>query len=213
MSGYLPRISRRPSRSDYRDIAKSGHIFAYEETESGIKRWTDGVRWSPSRTRDGFMLYRELDEQHAKGSSGRQALPSHERPVDSVTDAESGLFGSLIDSYHFRENGLMKKTISVRLGESCWRLVSYYQVGDVTSGGLQRPFEDERLWSVRPNEDLRHAMQCWDAPEHIGIALHGHLGHASSTYGFAPVPNDYVDGTSTAQYAAEQQRCFGAHAG
>lgn len=182
MQGYLPRVAHRPPPHCHRDIAKSGHIFVFGEIESGIKRWTDGLRWSPSRTRDGFMFYRELDEQQIEGRSGRKALSSDQRSASSTAISESQLYGSLIDSYRFSKNGLMKKTISVRLGESIWRLVSYYQVGDVTTGSLQRPSEDQRLWFVQPNEDLRRAMQCWDAPQHTEMAVNGHLGHFSSIY-------------------------------
>ena len=140
------------------------------------------------------MFYRELDEERIQGQSGRQALPSIQRAAEAIETHACELYASLTGPYHFRENGLMKKTISVRLSDSCWRLISYYRVADVMSGGLQRPSQDQRLWSVPLDENVHQAVQCWDAPEHIGIALHGYPGHASSTYGFAPVPDEHVDG-------------------
>lgn len=40
----------------------SGSVFVFDEEESGIKRWTDGFFWSPSRILGNFLLYRETDK-------------------------------------------------------------------------------------------------------------------------------------------------------
>jgi len=47
----------------------SGSVFVFDEDESGIKRWTDGFFWSPSRILRNFLLYRET-EKHGAGHRG-----------------------------------------------------------------------------------------------------------------------------------------------
>ncbi|OIR58238.1 MAG: Gti1/Pac2 family protein [Amphiamblys sp. WSBS2006] len=52
-------VKRRLHDNERRQI-RSGSIFVYDEAVSGIKRWTDGMIWSPSRTVEDFLIYREL---------------------------------------------------------------------------------------------------------------------------------------------------------
>lgn len=47
----------------------SGSVFVFDEDESGIKRWTDGFFWSPSRILGNFLLYRET-EKKGQGHKG-----------------------------------------------------------------------------------------------------------------------------------------------
>jgi hypothetical protein len=47
-NGLFRRIRRRLVDRERR-LIRSGSIFVYDEHESGIKRWTDGRLWSPSR--------------------------------------------------------------------------------------------------------------------------------------------------------------------
>ena len=51
---YLPR---RPHGRERNQLIHSGSIFTYEEGASEIKRWTDGVIWSPSRLLGNFLIY------------------------------------------------------------------------------------------------------------------------------------------------------------
>ncbi|GME71599.1 unnamed protein product [Ambrosiozyma monospora] len=59
--GKLPLIKRRPKEKERPNLIKSGNIFVFVEETSGIKRWTDGMSWSPSRILGRFLIYRELD--------------------------------------------------------------------------------------------------------------------------------------------------------
>lgn len=54
----LPMVTRRLDTEERRAI-HSGCVFVWEErsvgsdsTSLGIERWTDGIRWGPSRVRD-----------------------------------------------------------------------------------------------------------------------------------------------------------------
>ncbi|KAL5498623.1 hypothetical protein ACEPAH_1978 [Sanghuangporus vaninii] len=69
----LPMTVRRLDAEERRAIT-SGNVYVWEErgatseaTGLGIERWTDGMRWSPSRVRDEFLFYhqKELDPEEA----------------------------------------------------------------------------------------------------------------------------------------------------
>jgi hypothetical protein len=44
----LPRVKHRLTESDKKTIG-SGSVFVLNEHECGVRRWTDGRLWSPSR--------------------------------------------------------------------------------------------------------------------------------------------------------------------
>ena len=132
--GLIPRVTRRLVDSE-RKMITSGSVFVFDEDESGIKRWTDGFFWSPSRILGNFLLYRETDKRGA-GHRGARTDPDINDPsqynVDGVklegsslsrpkTDSshigvdkhrERTLMGSLTNSYKFKPDGLMKKVWS-----------------------------------------------------------------------------------------------------
>lgn len=66
--GILPKITRR-LRDDERKLITSGTIFVFDEVESSIKRWTDGMIWSPSRILNNFLVYREVEKKDPKPAS------------------------------------------------------------------------------------------------------------------------------------------------
>lgn len=99
--GLIPRVTRRLVDAE-RKMITSGSVFVFDEDESGIKRWTDGFFWSPSRILGNFLLYRETDKRSAahRGRGGR----------GGPDDAESAGPGSLlvneshiVDNLHGRE--------------------------------------------------------------------------------------------------------------
>lgn len=58
----LQYIPRRPYEIERPQLINSGNIFIFIEEISGIKRWTDGISWSPSRILGKFLMYRELNK-------------------------------------------------------------------------------------------------------------------------------------------------------
>lgn len=60
--GKLGRVRRRLHERE-RKMIRSGSVFVFDETESGVKRWTDGRLWSPSRILGNFLIYRELERK------------------------------------------------------------------------------------------------------------------------------------------------------
>ncbi|EQL01598.1 Gti1/Pac2 family protein [Ophiocordyceps sinensis CO18] len=176
LEGLLNHVPRRPHDRERQDLIKSGSVFIYEEHASGIKRWTDGVSWTPSRILGNFLIYRELEKPFPPGEKKRalkkkkcssagiiktESTPSRPSVGSYVAaglelgkDTERSLIGSLIDSYPFKADGLVKKTISITYRGVPHHLVSYYSVEDVVSGRLMTPSKDTRLRETVPRREL-----------------------------------------------------------
>ncbi|KAJ3838077.1 Gti1/Pac2 family-domain-containing protein [Lentinula raphanica] len=172
--GLIPRVTRRLVDSE-RKMITSGSVFVFDEDESGIKRWTDGFFWSPSRILGNFLLYRETDKRgpgHKGSGSGSsrsqedaetdagntqasQESHSLSRPKSETSNnlgfdklRERSLMGSLTNSYKFKSDGLMKKTFSLTIGGVAQHLISYYRIEDVENGRLRSPSSLPELASL-----------------------------------------------------------------
>ncbi|KAL9601890.1 MAG: hypothetical protein Q9219_002243 [cf. Caloplaca sp. 3 TL-2023] len=182
--GTLAHCFRRPHDRERAQLIVSGNVFVYEEATSGIKRWTDGIPWSPSRILTNFLIYRQLNSPFPPGEKKRATKRSqrvhrpgepYPTPASSTTtkdeysssfspespglksdegtdkDGDRGLVGSLIDSYEFKEKGLLKKTMTVTIKGVQHHLVSYYSLEDAKHN-LRTPREDDQIknLSLRP---------------------------------------------------------------
>ena len=108
LTGDLHHCLRRPTEAEWPQLIASGKVFVYDEATSGIKRWTDGKWWSPSRTLVNFLLYRQLSSTPAPGKKNSKRSVGILRS-DTDKNPNRPLVGSLVDSYDFKENGLFKK--------------------------------------------------------------------------------------------------------
>ncbi|KAF4548023.1 Global transcription regulator sge1-like protein [Elsinoe fawcettii] len=222
LSGKLHHVPRRPHDRERASLIKSGSIFIYEENASGIKRWTDGVAWSPSRILGNFLIYRELEKPFPPGEKKRAMKRKRSSQIDDPTgrrtseDRDGGevvsmpptppspkalqtptgdsasqdtereldrqLIGSLVDSYGFRPDGLVKKTMSIAINGVSHHLVSYYKVEDVKARKLARPMEDHRLanLTIRPELYLKQNFRTpVEETEHYVVDpsnMHAHPG-------------------------------------
>lgn len=187
LQGHLSHVPRRPHDRERNNLIRSGSVFIYEENASGIKRWTDGVTWSPSRILGNFLVYRELDKPFPPGEKKRAMKKQNRRPSRpgepypgamgggsgsengsfgnggggggaggerAPTEVERQLIGSLIDSYGFKPDGLVKKTMSVTVQGVTHHLVSYYSVHDVIANNLRTPSQVDNLQYIRPRPEL-----------------------------------------------------------
>lgn len=190
-SGALAHCHRRPHDRERSSLIVSGNVFVYEEATSGIKRWTDGIPWSPSRILTNFLIYRQLNQPFPPGEKKRatkraqrpprpgEAYPSSssksvaprddarryspssptvpqgklEDSFHSEKDVNRGLLGSLVDSYEFKDNGLLKKTMTVQINGVHHHLVSYYSLEDAKHH-LETPREDPRFKGLKLREEL-----------------------------------------------------------
>lgn len=131
--GCLGRITRRLHEKE-RQLVRSGSIFVFDEHESGVKRWTDGRIWSPSRILGNFLVYRELEKRpnrkFVSGSNSSLIEPN----VSISYNSYQGEIEEL--QYSFKIDGLIKKTISAKVDEHIHHLVCYYNRKDFCLGTI-----------------------------------------------------------------------------
>jgi hypothetical protein len=233
IDGKLPAVSRRPHDRERTELVRSGAVFVFNEKSSGIKRWTDGIPWSPSRILGNFLVYRQLEKPFTPGekkqtnkrssstssaylqngaasrsvkrtspylrseqsqkdlstmgskySSGedikypisapgsvtasslsiQQSLPNQMPSQDGneplvgnfekEIPIERSLVGSLVDSYGFKKDGLIKKTMSITIHGQPHHLVSYYKPEDVISGIFETPKDSAYLKSILISNEI-----------------------------------------------------------
>lgn len=237
INGKLPAVSRRPQDRERTNLVQSGAVFVFNEHNSGIKRWTDGIAWSPSRILGNFLVYRQLEKPSTPGekkkpnrftsstssasspnggsphrNSSKRASPyspsapdrfnstvtgaagfgdekNNKFPISTlgcvngsllpiqitlpdqvhqqrgntiytITDngnelhAERALVGSLVDSYSFKKNGLIKKTMSITVKGQLHHLVSYYNPEDVISGIFDTPSNNVYLKDIEISNEI-----------------------------------------------------------
>ncbi|ORZ25438.1 Gti1/Pac2 family-domain-containing protein, partial [Absidia repens] len=164
--GLLPRVNRRLQEKE-RKLIQSGSVFVFDERESGVKRWTDGLVWSPSRILGNFLIYRELEKRNGEKrmsiSDHRQR--SYSMDISSTVAAagrgylpdrvkEKRLVGSLSEIYNFRPDGLIKKTMSIVVNGSTQHLISYYHPQDIIENKLRTPSSVPELTSLEISPEL-----------------------------------------------------------
>ena len=227
-TGQLAHCFRRPHDRERNELIVSGNVFVYEEATSGIKRWTDGVPWSPSRILTNFLIYRQLNNPFPPGEKKRatkrgqraprlgEPYPTPSRametytsptktraedsyrfsPVSPVTPGMKGedgemvkdpdrcLLGSLVDSYEFKENGLLKKTMTVVINNVQHHLVSYYSLEDAKYN-LETPREDPRLRDIPLRQELlnqpKFKFQNYDD---AGDGIYDQMDQSAGPYGY-----------------------------
>ncbi|KAI9256478.1 Gti1/Pac2 family-domain-containing protein, partial [Phascolomyces articulosus] len=122
--GNLNRVRRRLSSKE-RSKIESGSVFAWDEREAGMRRWTDGRTWSPSRVLGSFLTYRELDTK-------RRPRRNKTTPI-----------------YSYKTDGLIKQSFSIcTASNQKLHLISYYTKADVIAGKLTLPSADPSLNNV-----------------------------------------------------------------
>ncbi|KAJ3287253.1 hypothetical protein HDU79_005845 [Rhizoclosmatium sp. JEL0117] len=143
------------------DMAKvevrSGTVIVMAENNPYLKRWRDGLKWSPSRAYGPFILYREIE---AKGTNLTQ--PDEDLVKDIValsghTGSTTGLLPSFSErtlkpDTQLRKDGLTKRTISVNGSDGIsYRVVAYYKASDVLSMMASERTQDLRGSQLLPN--------------------------------------------------------------
>ncbi|WAQ88673.1 hypothetical protein PtA15_10A92 [Puccinia triticina] len=117
--GKLHRITRRLTDLERSQIIRPGAVFVWEEKEAGIKRWTDHVRWSPSRVSGAFLVYSEL------------------------------LSAATRDSHTHVSDPLLKQSFSsTTLDGDRLHLIAYYSKSALDSRQLRTPTGDDNLRSI-----------------------------------------------------------------
>ena len=118
LSGQLYLASPLARDLERSDFIQSGRVFIYEENESDVQQWRDGLQWSPIWGHDSFLFCKEL-ETLKRGESSAGPL-RHIPP-------------------HYKQRGFVRKTMSLEAGRMHLHLVSYYKEEDVENGTLKTP--------------------------------------------------------------------------
>ncbi|KAG2207404.1 hypothetical protein INT47_006879 [Mucor saturninus] len=152
----LVRVQRRLSSKERMQI-RSGSIFAWDEREAGMRRWTDGRTWSPSRVLGSFLTYRELDTKR------RPRRPSNSVPV--CTKASSAC--------SYKRDGLIKQSFSICTATNQkLHLISYYSKSDVLAGRLKQPSTDPLMGQISVPKGLYPELNPLDTSGGHSATLH-----------------------------------------
>jgi hypothetical protein len=57
MAGLIRHVTHRLQPGEPEQVIRSGRVFI---SESGFRRWTNSMSWSPSRLLDDFLIYRQV---------------------------------------------------------------------------------------------------------------------------------------------------------
>ncbi|TPX31952.1 hypothetical protein SmJEL517_g04857 [Synchytrium microbalum] len=118
--GRLPIVARRLTDGERLNLIKSGAVFVFNGTASGIKRWTDSLQWTPSRVSGAFLVYSESKSRH--GIKSRLAAD-------------------------VKDDGLIKKTIAITTEDNVkYHLVAYHAEADKQT--LRVPSDDPLLRDI-----------------------------------------------------------------
>ncbi|CAO3633435.1 unnamed protein product [Cunninghamella blakesleeana] len=150
--GILNRVKRRLSNKERMSI-KSGSIFAFDESEAGMRRWTDGRTWSPSRVLGSFLTYRELDTKRRP------------RKLSSLHGEKNQCI--------YKPNGLIKQSFSIcTANNQKIHLISYYSKSDVLNGRLTLPTQDTHLSKIGIPKGLYPELNPLDTSGGHSATLH-----------------------------------------
>lgn len=169
LQGKLHKVLRRPNEDERSNLIISGNVFIYDKT-SGISRWTDGIKWGPSRVMGNFLIYRELKDGLPAGrkfAKKRRYCTTNPNPESKAAMSQASgcvisrnsiedyrLVGSFVNSYGFKLDGLVKKTFAITFNGTSHHIVCYYNVSKVKGGELFRPSFDRKLDFIIPRSDL-----------------------------------------------------------
>ncbi|RGB41061.1 Gti1/Pac2 family-domain-containing protein [Rhizophagus diaphanus] len=147
--GILHKTTRRLLEKEKEEL-RGGKVYVFDEIESGIKRWTDGRLWSPSRIIKDFLVYRELATRDLN-------IKRHE-PLDDLLQKRITTEGLKVHqcskgTFLLRKDGLLKKTLSIKFNEKYQHMIIYEDAVISPESSLPpRAFEELRY--LQPGEDI-----------------------------------------------------------
>ncbi|KAF8635234.1 hypothetical protein AX17_004007 [Amanita inopinata Kibby_2008] len=157
--GVLPMVTRRLDTEE-RSLISPGSVYVWEErgphaelTGVGIERWTDGIRWGPSRVREGFLFYHE------------KQTPQH-----MYSDPTYDMAGPSSLSNDVSRNSLIKQTYTVYVetskGQRKWHLIAYFTEESIER--LKCIDDIPHLTSLQvPHGKYKSARSAKGRPDHI----------------------------------------------
>ncbi|KAJ2480991.1 Gluconate transport-inducing protein [Coemansia sp. RSA 2131] len=154
--GLLPRVPRRFTDRE-RQTIRSGAVYVWDEEETGMRRWTDGRTWSPSRVHGCFLIYYELEGRRHQFVNRNQSARGSARGSPQGHAEKSPLhvsYDPCPPNVMQKEQGLIKKALSLCTNDKRKvHLVCYYSREDVENGCLASPTNDPRFAGIQVYED------------------------------------------------------------
>lgn len=139
--GYITPITQR-LKVEERGNLRSGDIFVFVETDNGIKRWTDGKIWSPSKINGQFLLYKEVPRHLSKSAIKKRSLQKDQLvKLQKEIKEEDKL-------------GLHKKTISIVHEDKTYHVIAYYRPIFSKETLINIPFFNRIDYSLRKYPEL-----------------------------------------------------------
>lgn len=185
--GLLPRVQRRLSKKERQSI-KSGSVFVWEESEAGMRRWTDGRSWSASHVSGSFLTYREMEGKRG-GSTFETSAPCESMQTSAEKESDGGP-----DGFRYKPDGLVKQSFSVTTDDGRhMHLISYYSLSSQAEQRLVQPTNDPQLRHVRTekgmcSEPTLHGQSTVPAVIRgpMGSPGYSHAAYQPSMYGRSP---------------------------
>lgn len=134
----------------YRELDKP---FQPGEKKRAMKRKLDGGVSKPANTsRSNSVGYSSAITTSSPNQTTYDNNSSNNG--NNGRESERAYVGSLVDSYQFKQDGLIKKTISIQYRGVQHHLVSYYSLDDVVNRRLTTPTSDFSLQHIQPRAAL-----------------------------------------------------------
>lgn len=104
----MKSVQNRLSKED-KEMIRSGQIYCFRYKNEGMKRWTDGKIWSPSRVSGKFLIYKEVPKHLSKSQIKKIKKQGHniKQEIDSSLD-------------------FFKKTAAIIIGDTHYHVIAYY---------------------------------------------------------------------------------------
>ncbi|KAG0434095.1 Global transcription regulator sge1 [Dictyocoela muelleri] len=134
----IKSIMKRPT-DDMINSIDSGTIVCFISTISGIKRWRDSKIWSPHKTLNRFLLYKEVPGYLSKSAMLKKSPDERRESAFKKTEI----------------CGLYKKTISITYQNEVYHIISYERPIFIKHGLLDYPFFKNLKRALEENSFLR----------------------------------------------------------
>ena len=135
--------------TDQRDQIETGAIYFFVENGNGMKRWTDGRIWSPSKIYGEFLIYQEVPRHMSKNSIKKRKEKERESTTGRFNFKES-LRDELLD-----RTTMHKKTVSIKYGDVKYHIIAYYRPIFENASLMDQPYFCKLSEALKKNPELK----------------------------------------------------------
>lgn len=107
--------------AEERDRIESGNIFCFIEDSNGMKRWTDGRIWSPSKINGEFLVYQEVPRHMSKNSIKKR------KEIEKSLERDDICMKGYYKDVSIDRTTLHKKTVCIKHENLNYHIIAYYR--------------------------------------------------------------------------------------